>query len=127
MSKEKNFIIRNSVFDIRYSKGDTVLYIEYQCSGGFGGLRLTYQGEVEALSAAETKMLKDLIDAAAVFDLSQKQIAQKSRSIPDDFSCRLTVSTAEKTKTLSFNELSAPEDLRRLSVHLRKLAIQQKG
>ena len=101
--------------------------IEYQCSGGFGGLRLAYQGEVETLSAAEARMLLDLIESANVFDLNQKQISQKSRPIPDDFSCRLTLSTAEKKKTLSFNELSAPERLRRLSVHLRKLAIQQKG
>jgi hypothetical protein len=28
---------------------------------------------------------------------------------------------------LSFNELGVPENLRRLSVHLRKLAIQQTG
>ena len=101
--------------------------IEYQCSGGFGGLRLAYQREIETLSAAEAKALLNLIEAANVFDLNQKQISQKSRSIPDDFSCRLTISTAQKKKTLSFSELSAPENLQRLSVHLRKLAIQQKG
>ena len=101
--------------------------IEYQCSGGFGGLRLAYQGEIEALSAAEAKKLLDLIEAANVFDLSQKQISHKSRPIPDDFSCRLTLATAEKKKSLSFNELSAPENLRRLSVHLRKLAIRKQG
>ena len=103
------------------------MHIAYECSGGFGGLRLAYQGEIEALSAAQANRLLDLIAAANVFDLNQKQISQKSRPIPDDFSCRLTLSTAEKKKTLSFNELSAPEHLRRLSVHLRKLAIQQKG
>jgi len=103
------------------------MHVEYECSGGFGGLHLAYQGEIEALSAAEANRLLDLIEAANVFDLNQKQISQKSRPIPDDFSCRLTLSTAEKKKTLSFNELSAPERLRRLSVHLRKLAIQQKG
>ena len=68
-----------------------------------------------------------LIDAANLFDLNQKQISQKSRPIPDDFSCRLTLSAGEKKKTLSFNELSAPENLRRLSSYLRNLAIQQKG
>ena len=101
--------------------------IEYQCSGGYGGLHLAYQVEIEALSAAEAKRLVDMIEAANVFDLNPKQISQKSRPIPDDFSCRLTLSTAEKKKTLSFNELSALENLRRLSAHLRKLAIQQKG
>jgi hypothetical protein len=101
--------------------------IEYQCSGGYGGLHLAYQVEIEALSAAEAKRLVDMIEAANVFDLNPKQISQKSRPIPDDFSCRLTLSTAEKKKTLSFNELSVPENLRRLSAHLRKLAIQQKG
>jgi hypothetical protein len=103
------------------------MHVEYECSGGFGGLRLAFQGEIEALSAAEAKTLLDLIKAANVFDLNQRQISQKSRPIPDDFSCRLTLSTADKKKSLSFNELSAPENLRRLSAHLRKLAIQQKG
>jgi hypothetical protein len=103
------------------------MLIEYQCSGGFGGLRLAYKGETDALPAAEAKMLQDLIEAANVFDLTQKQVSQKSRSIPDDFACRLTLSKAGKKKTLSFNELSAPSNLRRLSVHLRKLAIRQGG
>jgi hypothetical protein len=101
--------------------------IEYQCSGGFGGLHLTYQGETDTLPAAEAEVLLDLIKAANVFDLSPGQIAQKSRSIPDDFTCRLTLSKAGKTKTVSFNELGAPENLRRLSVHLRKLAIKKQS
>jgi hypothetical protein len=101
--------------------------IDYQCSGGFGGLRLAYKGETDALPAAEAKRLLDLIEAANVFDLRQKQVSRKSRNIPDDFACRLTLSKAGKTKTLAFNELGAPETLRRLSVHLRKLAIQKQG
>ncbi|MGD9044964.1 MAG: hypothetical protein PVG06_14695 [Desulfobacterales bacterium] len=103
------------------------MYIEFKCSGGFGGLHLTYQGETDTLPAAEAEVLLDLIKAANVFDLSPGQIAQKSRSIPDDFSCRLTLSKAGKTKTVSFNELGAPENLRRLSVHLRKLAIKKQS
>jgi hypothetical protein len=103
------------------------LYIEYKCSGGFGGLRLAYRGETDALPAAEAKMLLDLIEAANVFELDPKHVSQKSRNIPDDFTCRLTLSTTEKKKSLSFNELGAPENLRRLSVHLRKLAIKKQS
>lgn len=103
------------------------MHIDYQCSGGFGGLRLAYQGETDALPAAEAKKLLELIEAANVFDLNPKQFPQKSRNIPDDFTCRLTLSTAEKKKSLSFNELGAPETLRRLSAHLRKLAIKKRG
>jgi hypothetical protein len=101
--------------------------IDYQCSGGFGGLRLAYKGEIDALPATEAKKLLALIEAANVFDLKQKQVSQKSRNIPDDFACRLTLSKAGKTKTLSFNELGAPETLRRLSVHLRKLAHKKRS
>lgn len=103
------------------------MHINYQCSGGFGGLRLAYKGETDTLPRAEAKVLLDLIEAAKVFDLNQKQVSQKSRKIPDDFICRLTLSTAGKQKTLSFNELGAPETLRRLSAHLRKLAIQKRA
>ena len=103
------------------------MYIEYNCSGGFGGLRLAYKGETDALPAAEAKKLLDLIEAANVFDISPKQVSRKSRNIPDDFSCRLTLSKAGRKKTLSFNELGAPEALRRLSVHLRKLAVKNQG
>lgn len=101
--------------------------IEYQCSGGYGGLRLTYQCETDAMPAAEAKTILDLIEAARVLELSPKQVTSKSRSIPDDFVCRLTLSTGKAKKSLSFNELGAPESLRRLSTHLRKLAIQQQG
>lgn len=101
------------------------MYIEYKCSGGFGGLRLAYQGETDAMPAAEAKMLLDLIEAANVFDLNPKQFSPKPRNIPDDFTCRLTLSTAGKKKTLSFKEMGAPETLRRLSAHLRKLAIKK--
>ena len=103
------------------------MYIDYQCSGGFGGLRLAYRGETDALPAAEAKKLLDLIEAANVFELDPKQVSQKSRNIPDDFNCRLTLSITGKKKTLSFNEIGAPETLRRLSTHLRKLAIKNKG
>jgi len=103
------------------------MHIDYQCSGGFGGLRLAYKGETDTLPTAEAKALLELIEAAKVFDLNQKQVAQKSRNSPDDFACRLTLSKVGKKKTLSFNELGAPDTLRRLSVHLRKLAIQNQG
>jgi hypothetical protein len=101
--------------------------IEYQCSGGYGGLRLTYQCDTDALPADESKTILDLIDAARALELDPKQISSKSRSIPDDFVCRLTLSTGEMKNSLSFNELSVPENLRRLSAYLRKLAIKQQG
>ena len=101
--------------------------IEYKCSGGFGGLRLAYRGETDDLPSEQAKELSDLVEAAGIFELTPKQLSKKSTTIPDDFSCQLTVLKAGKRKTLSFNELGAPANLRRLSVHLRKLAIQQKG
>ena len=78
------------------------------------------------------KTLKDTspsvrIEAANIFDLTQEQLSKKSRSIPDDFACRLTLSKAGKKKTLSFNELDVSEHLRQLSVHLRKLAIKKQS
>ena len=101
--------------------------IDYQCSGGYGGLRFRYQGETDALPAAEAKVLLGLIEAANIFDLTQAQLSKISRRIPDDFACRLTLSKAGKKKTLSFNELAVPETLRQLSVHLRKLAIKNQS
>jgi len=112
---------------LKKTEGEASMHIEYQCSGGFGGLRLVYKGETDALPAAEAKMLLELIKAANVFDLNPEQISKKSRPIPDDFACRLTLSKTGKNKTLSFNELGAPENLRRLSVHLRKLAIKKQS
>jgi len=103
------------------------MHIEYRCSGGFGGLQLTYRGETDELPSGQAKELSDLVEASGIFELASKQLSQKSPNIPDDFSCQLTVSKAGKKKTLSFSELGAPANLRRLSVHLRKLAIQQRG
>jgi hypothetical protein len=100
--------------------------IDYKCSGGFGGLRLAYQGETDELPSEQAKELSDLVEASGIFELTPKQLSKKSPSIPDDFACQLTVSRAGKKRTLSFSELGAPASLRRLSVHLRKLAIRQK-
>lgn len=101
--------------------------IEFECSGGYGGLRLTYQGETDVLPDAEAEVLLGLIKAANIFNLTQRQLSKKSRPIPDDFACRLSLSEAGKKKSLSFNELDAPEHLRRLSAHLRKLAIKKQS
>jgi hypothetical protein len=101
--------------------------IEYKCSGGFGGLRFAYRGETDELPAEQAKELSDLVEASGIFELAPKQLSTETPSIPDDFSCQLTVSKGSKKKTLSFNELGAPANLRRLSVHLRQLAVQQKG
>lgn len=103
------------------------MLIEFECSGGYGGLRLVYWGETDELPSEEAKKLSELIEVSGVFDLTQKQLSKKSQTIPDDFSCQLTILKAGEKKTLSFNELSAPGNLRRLSVHLRKLAIKQKA
>lgn len=100
--------------------------IDYKCSGGFGGLRLAYRGETDELPVEQAKELSDLVEASGIFELTPAQLSKKAPSIPDDFSCQLTVLRAGKKKTLSFSELGAPANLRRLSVHLRKLAIQQK-
>ena len=88
------------------------MHIDYQCSGGFGGLRLAYKAETDAMPAAEARMLLDLIESANVFDLNPEQVSGKSRNIPDDFSCRLTLSGAGTNITLSFKEVGAPETLR---------------
>jgi hypothetical protein len=91
--------------------------------GGYGGQRIYPSYE---LPSKQAKELADLVEAAGIFEISPKQLRQKSPNIPDDFSCQLTVFKAGKRKTLTFNELGAPENLRRLSVHLRKLALKKK-
>ena len=101
--------------------------IEYKCSGGYGGLRLAYQCDTDALPADESKTILDLIEAARALELDPKEVSTPSRSIPDDFVCRLTLSTDEMKNSFSFNELSVPKNLRRLSAYLRKLAIRQQG
>ena len=100
--------------------------IDYKCSGGFGGLQLAYRGETDELPFDQAQELSDLVEASGIFELTPAQLSKKSPSIPDDFSCQLTVSKAGKKRTLTFNELGAPANLRRLSVHLRKLAVRQK-
>ncbi len=101
--------------------------IEYKCTGGYGGLRLFYQCETDALPADESKKILDLIDAARVLKLDPEQVSVGSRRIPDDFACLLKITSKKDKQTLSFNELDAPESLRRLSAYLRKLAIKQQG
>ena len=75
------------------------MHIEFECSGGYGGLRFAYQGEIDALPDAEAKVLRGLIEAADIFNLTPEQLSNKARPIPDDFACRLTLLKAGKKKT----------------------------
>jgi hypothetical protein len=101
--------------------------IDYKCFGGFGGLRLTYGCETDELPPEEAGKLFELVEGAGVFNLTQKQLSENPQKIPDDFSCRLTISKGGRRTTLSYNEYAAPGNLRRLSAHLRKLAIKKQG
>ncbi len=118
---------RQDTRSLNSTQWEAILFIEYKCSGGYGGLRLSYQCETDAMPTDESKPILDLIDAARVLKLDPKQISTESRRIPDDFACLLTIISKKDRQTLSFNELSAPENLRRLSAYLRMLAIKQQG
>ena len=100
--------------------------IDFECSGGFANLQLTYHGDTDALPQAQAEELLQLVESSGVFDLQQGDVMPTTSGPPDVFSYQLSLSGGVRQKTVSFNDVTAPAPLHPLLALLRKLALDQK-
>jgi hypothetical protein len=100
--------------------------IEFERSGGFAGLPLTYRADTEELPQEVTEELLKLVESSGFFDLQLSNVTPTSSGPPDVFWYRLLLSEGNKQNTLSFNDATAPAALRPLLGYLQNLALDQK-
>jgi len=92
--------------------------INFECSGGFANLWLTYRADTNELPQELTEELMRLVEGSGVFNLQPSEGASKSAGRPDAFFYKLSLSEGSRKKTLSFNDVAAPATLHPLLAFL---------
>jgi hypothetical protein len=100
--------------------------INFECSGGFANLLLTYCANTDELSEELSQELLSLIDNSGVFNLIPSQVAPTSHGSPDVFFYQLTVNNGNRSISLSCNDITAPPALRPLLTRLQELSFNQR-
>ena len=76
-------------------------------SGGFAGIKKKATVDSETLSTDESAELKNLVDAAGIFDLPAAPDSPPRGA--DQFQYNLTIETPERQRTLELRDPSSPE------------------
>lgn len=100
--------------------------IDFECSGGFANLQLTYRAHTDDLPDELAEELLTLVESSGVFGIRPGDVAPSSDGPPDVFSYRLSLSEGGKKQTLSCNDVTAPAELHPLLARLRSLALDKK-
>lgn len=102
------------------------MQIDFESSGGYANLRLTYRADTNELPQELAEELLSLVENSSVFQLQQSEVAPKSAGPPDVFLYQLSLHEGSRQISLSFNDVTAPASLRPLLARLRQLAIEQR-
>lgn len=94
------------------------MQIQFERSGGFGGLRLATTVETSTLPEEEAQAVEQELQAANFFDLP----AQIPSTGADQFQYLLTVRAGDSEHTVEVGESALPEELRPLVQRLSRLA-----
>jgi hypothetical protein len=93
--------------------------VDFERLGGFAGLRLVAQVDVDTLPPQEAQELKDLIDAAGFFNLPS---TIRSTQNVDQFTYKVSVTTPETQHSVTVSEGAVSEALRPLLERLTTIA-----
>lgn len=102
------------------------MHINFECSGGYANLRLTYRADTDELPQEIAQELLRLVENSRVFDLPQSAVASTSAGPPDVFFYQISLHEGNRQTSLSFNDVTAPTALRHLLSRLRQLALEQR-
>jgi hypothetical protein len=100
--------------------------IDFECSGGYVPLHLTYHADTDDLPQVLAEELLELVESSGVFDLQPSEVAPTSTGPPDVILYQLSVSDGGRKTSLSVNDVTAPAELRPLLGRLRQLALEQR-
>ena len=97
--------------------------IKFERTGGFAGIRLTADIELDELPEDQAQQILELLGDLD-FDKLPEQI-MSDRQIPDSFNYSITVISEGKQHTVTTNEASAPEKMGSVFQILTQIARQQ--
>lgn len=99
--------------------------IDFECSGGYANIKLTYHGNTDELPQEVANEVLRLVESSGIFDLQQSEVEPTSAGPPDVLFYRLSLYEENRRKSLYFNDVTAPATLQPLLALLRELAWEQ--
>jgi len=100
--------------------------IDFECSGGYANLRLTYHADTSELPQTLAEEISSLVESSGFFNIQPSDLAPSTPGPPDVFFYRLSVSEGRSKQSLSCSDVTAPATLHPLLALLRKLALDQR-
>jgi len=97
--------------------------IKFERTGGFAGIRLAAEIEMDDLPEDQKREILDLLDEADLDELSEKLSGKMP--IPDGFVYSITVESKEKEYKVLAGESSLPDDMQPLIEILESLTKRQ--
>jgi hypothetical protein len=108
--------------EIKHMLKDTRIYFER--TGGFAGLQLKMNMDLNELDDEISTRILDLLDDMDFFELPERLLADTGAM--DQFSYTIEVETTERSHTVTTGDASAPEDMQELIKIFNKLIRKQK-
>jgi len=96
--------------------------IQFERTGGFGGLRTAVTVDLSALPPEQAQQIQDLIESSTFFDLPSSPPMLGTGA--DQFYYRLTIAGQDREHSIETTDTAAPEGLRPLLRELTLLARQ---
>jgi hypothetical protein len=97
--------------------------IHFERTGGFAGIRLAAELEIDELPDDEKKEILNLLDELDFEDLPEK--LDSTTIMPDGFTYNITIRAREKEYSVQTSETSMPKDLQTLIEILERFAKKQ--
>ncbi|HSG45553.1 MAG TPA: protealysin inhibitor emfourin [Anaerolineales bacterium] len=97
--------------------------IKFERTGGFAGIRLAAEIEMDNLPDDQKREVLDLLDEADFDELSEK-FTDKT-PVPDGFNYSITVESSKKKYQVVAGEAALPDDLQPLIEVLERIAKRQ--
>ena len=97
--------------------------IKYERTGGFAGIRIAADFELEDLAEEQAEQLRNLLDDVDFDELPEKLI--KGGPIPDGFTYIITVESEKVEYTVTTSDTSAPTKMQPLLELLYQIARQR--
>ena len=100
-----------------------MMRILFERSGGFIGLKTGLTVDLEEIPADKASTLRDLVEGSNFFSLAAKP---ETQPVPDGFRYKISVETELVQHTVSFTDVTAPDELRPLIQELTLMARSQR-
>ena len=94
--------------------------IKFERTGGFAGMRIAADFELDDLPEEQAHALEELFDDLDFAELPERLTSKPS--MPDEFTYKITVETEKGKHTIVTGDASAPEKMQKLLQMLNQIA-----